>query len=136
MIPVVIKATQFQFITVKDVTFSRNKPFWFNINYTVTSTGESKQKMKRFLSKAECRKASSVLEFCISIDEGAHAAALDSVNYSAPTDGDDLRLKSSLITVPEPALKRKQSQTRQKQLPQKLQKFQQNFESMSAQSRN
>ena len=58
MIPEVIKATQFQFITVKDVTFSRNKPFWFNINYTVTSTGKSKQKMKRFLSKAECRKNS------------------------------------------------------------------------------
>ena len=32
MIPEVIKATQFQFITVKDVTFSTNKPFWFNIN--------------------------------------------------------------------------------------------------------
>ena len=38
--------------------FLRNKPFWFNINYTVTSTSKSKQKMKWFLSKAECRKNS------------------------------------------------------------------------------
>ena len=78
MIPDIIKSAVFQNMTVKDVTFSRTKPLWFNVNYIVGLTGESKKKMKRFSSKADFRNPTSVLQFCKSIDESECTHCCDS----------------------------------------------------------
>ena len=120
MIPEIIKSAVFQNMTVKDVTFSQTKPFWFNVNYIVGLTGESKKKMKRFSSKADFRNPTSVLQFCKSIDESECPHCCDS-NGVAIADALDSKINDPELE--ETTTRAKANHTPERTIPYKLQEI-------------